>query len=751
MAATTVTALLAATFIGSLGVNTHVDYTVGAYSNRTNTINAINYLGVKNLRDSPESSRAYTIWPAIAEATGSKFIAYMPRSSPTAMQQALNRIPQLKSAGVLNYIEGANEPETPPAIAVGNSLGYAKTFQQKVYAMGREQGLKVINLSVGAGWTAADGWQGNYDSIGNQAAYVDFANAHTYPTVTSGMPYKTVKRINDLAQLSATGRRTFITEMGWNTASFPHGICAKNLLNGLMDAALLGNAKTYIFALFDDASGAWGLMNDDGTPRLAGTAFRNLFTLLKDSGNITPGSLSFELTGVQTERRVLFRKADGAYWLAIWDEAAGARTITLKLGSNANSIKVYDPTNGTAAIQTVKNTNTASISVNDRPMLIRIAMGTTLASEAPANPVILADDGTGADKAVAEMAVANATVPDPVVPEETVAEVETAQVLPKASSADVRHEKSVSAAPRVAAALPDSFTVARSILSFGKISAFLFETPAAEEEAFLPDARAMPTATPEASGDKVVTDETSAQEPKASETGASQAAAQSVDVSADDEINPPDTLMALADEPSTESVADISTQEAATKGVTANPTAADAVIDTSASNGTVEASANTNMILVRGTGNTVNAGPLTTQIYAVQGKNIINASSGSATISISGSENEINIGTGTTRIDDNGQNTVIKFSSIGAGQTDVYGAILSQGTKLDFASILAGTEWDKSNESLGKYLRLDLSGSTTVISVVPSGLADGMSHPIAALHNVSGITLADLLRVAIVT
>jgi hypothetical protein len=379
MAATTVTAILTATFVGSLGVNTHVADTTGGYANRTNTINAIKYLGVKNLRDCP-SARAVTVWPAVAAATGAKFIAYMPRSSPSSMQKALGYVPQLKNAGLLKYLEGANEPDTAPAMSAGNSLSYARSFQPKVYSTGKSLGLKVINLSVGAGWTSADGWQGNYDSIGNLAAYADFANAHTYPVVQTGMPYKTVKRINDLAQLGAVGRPAFITELGWNTSSAAQTTIAKNLMNGLMDAALLRNAGTYVYALFDDSSGKWGLMNNDATPRAAGKALRNLVTLLKDPGTISPGSLTFELVGMQTERRMLFRKSDGAYWLAIWDETAGARTITLKLNSTANSIKVYDPTNSTTPIQTVNNARTASISVNDRPLLIRIALGATLAS-----------------------------------------------------------------------------------------------------------------------------------------------------------------------------------------------------------------------------------------------------------------------------------------------------------------------------------------------------------------------------------
>ena len=48
----TSTALLASAFIASLGINTHLDYTVGPYSNTAVAENAINYLGVKNIRDS---------------------------------------------------------------------------------------------------------------------------------------------------------------------------------------------------------------------------------------------------------------------------------------------------------------------------------------------------------------------------------------------------------------------------------------------------------------------------------------------------------------------------------------------------------------------------------------------------------------------------------------------------------------------------------------------------------------------------
>jgi hypothetical protein len=387
MAATTSTALLASVFINSLGINTHVDYTTGAYSNRTNTINAIKYLGVKNLRDSPESSRAFTIWPQVSQAVGGKFIAYMPRLGPSDMEDALQRIPQLKSLGVLSYVEGANEPDVPAAIAKGNSLSYGANFQVKVFNMGRAQGLPVINMSPGAGWTAADGWQGNYDNIGNLAAYADYANAHTYPAVANGLPYKTVDRLNELAQLAAIGKSVIITEMGWNTATNSQTTVATNMLNGLMDAALLRNPRTYLFALFDDVSGNWGLMNADATPRVAGKALHNLVTLLGGGSASKAGSLTYELTGASTERSVLFQKQDNAYWLAVWDEVPGARTLTLKLPAAATRLAVYDPLNGTTAVKEVGNAASIAVSVDNRPMLIQIVLDATTQTASADKPV----------------------------------------------------------------------------------------------------------------------------------------------------------------------------------------------------------------------------------------------------------------------------------------------------------------------------------------------------------------------------
>ena len=104
----------AADFVGTLGVNTHIDFAAYGYQNLSVVEAAINYLGVKNLRDSPESTAdvgSNGTWLQVATATGAKFDAYIPEGSAANMQASLNLIPQLASQSILTSIEGGNEED----------------------------------------------------------------------------------------------------------------------------------------------------------------------------------------------------------------------------------------------------------------------------------------------------------------------------------------------------------------------------------------------------------------------------------------------------------------------------------------------------------------------------------------------------------------------------------------------------------------------------------------------------------------
>ena len=376
---TTVTAITATSFVGILGINTHIDFAAFGYQNLATVESALNYLGVRNVRDSAQNPADLTSWMQVAQATGVRFDDYMPEGSPAAMQNALSLVNQLASEGILNFIEGGNEEDDDYAISMGNSLSFTAHFQQQVYAVGHALGLPVINMSFGAGWTAANGWQGDYGAVGNLAAYADYGNGHTYPN-PGQTPDDAIQMINGLAPLAAAGRPVITTEIGWDNASFTQAQVAKYVVDAALDGIKDGDVKTYFYALFDDASGQFGLMNADGTPKPAGVALHDLTTLLADNGtnaaSFTPGSLTFTLGGTQsTDNSLLIQKSDGSDWLALWDETAAAHTVTLTLPAAAQQIVVFDPVTGTSSIASASNTGTISVSLGNDPLLLEIVPG----------------------------------------------------------------------------------------------------------------------------------------------------------------------------------------------------------------------------------------------------------------------------------------------------------------------------------------------------------------------------------------
>jgi hypothetical protein len=373
---TTLTAVTAASFINSLGVNTHIDFNNYGYQNLATVESALEYLGIKNVRDSAQSSSDLTAWLQVAQATGVKFDDYMPEGSPASMQSALNLVSQLAAEGVLNMIEGGNEEDDAYAASLGNTLTITAQFQQQVWALGQALHLPVINMSFGAGWTATNDWHGDYDKVGDLSAYTNYANAHTYPNPGQS-PDSAIQQINSDALLAAASRPVITTEIGWDNATFSQSSVAQYVVQAALDGIKDGDVKLYYYALFDDGSGQFGLMNQDGTPKPAGVALHDLTTLLADTGatanSFTPGSLSFTLGGNQaTDNTLLIQKSDGSDWLALWDETASTHSVTLTLASTASQIVVYDPVTGTSSVASVSNSNTINLSLGNDPLLIEI-------------------------------------------------------------------------------------------------------------------------------------------------------------------------------------------------------------------------------------------------------------------------------------------------------------------------------------------------------------------------------------------
>jgi hypothetical protein len=372
--------------VNSIGVNTHFDAYAHGYQNLTTSIAAINYMGIKNLRDSPNH---YTVlgqnglWQKVADGTGAKFDAFMNRSSPESNVKALANTKILAGQGIINYIEGTNESDTQPALDAGMTVAWAKNFQTQVYNTGKALGIPVINMSFGAGWTHLDGYQGNYDSVGDMSAVADYANAHTY--VGKGQyTDPTMERLNDLAHLAAKSRPVITTEIGWNLNTTSAIDVARFTLQAVLDGIENGNVKTYFYSLYDDPSGRWGLMNADGSARPAGTALHNLTTILADTGTPRNGTLTYGLTGsTANDHKLLMQKSTGVFELALWNERDAAHTITVNLGSAAQTVRIYNPLTGTAPIATYSNTSNISVTIPTSPIIVEIVPGGTTTNPPP--------------------------------------------------------------------------------------------------------------------------------------------------------------------------------------------------------------------------------------------------------------------------------------------------------------------------------------------------------------------------------
>jgi hypothetical protein len=361
-------------FIATLGINTHLDFAAYGYQNLATAESAIRYLGLRNLRDSAQRANDATLWQQVAQATGAHFDDYIAETSPAGMQTDLGFVPQLMHEGLLNFVEGGNEEDDAYPQSLGNTLATTAQFQQQVYVLGHQLGLKVINMSFGAGWTAANNWQGDYGSVGDLAAYADYANAHTYP-VPGQTPGYSINRLNGLALLAAGSRPVITTEVGWDeNQGFSQTQIAGYALDAALDGIKYGNVKTYYYALFDDGSGKFGLMNQDGTPKPAGEALHNLTTLLHDggvdAGSFMPQSLAYTLS--TSDDTVLMEKSNGTFWLAVWNENAVAHRATLTLGSAAAGIALFNPLTGTKVIGSVGATDHITFTVPGTPVIVQI-------------------------------------------------------------------------------------------------------------------------------------------------------------------------------------------------------------------------------------------------------------------------------------------------------------------------------------------------------------------------------------------
>ncbi|MGZ2424256.1 hypothetical protein ACVIRM_003218 [Rhizobium laguerreae] len=405
--------------IRSFGIDTHIDYTDGKYSNVGEVVKALDYLGLDTVRDHAPNSASdpngQTHLGDAAEA-GVQFVFSAQREvDPATVAQRLHAFVQAHPGSVVG-IEGPNEVNNWPVSYHGLSgQAAAVAYQKDLFAaVSADPLLKNIPVLGFTGYTVASA--------------SDYTTIHTYAK-DGDQPFSWLSRESGVQRAADPGKPLAITETGYHTSltadtnggweGVSEATQAKLLLNTLMDGAALGSKQTFIYELLDaysDPQGAnqekhFGLFHLDYSAKPAATAIHNLTEILADDSaqkaSFSAGALNYSIDGLPSSARsLLTEKSDGSYQIILWNEPdiwnqssdtaiqAATTAVKVNLGASFGSVKVFDPVTGTTAIKSLSNVSSLTLDVVDHPLIIEVA-GSGASTPPPANSHLYG--GTGND------------------------------------------------------------------------------------------------------------------------------------------------------------------------------------------------------------------------------------------------------------------------------------------------------------------------------------------------------------------
>jgi hypothetical protein len=418
--------------IDSIGVNTHLPYTDGAYADFSTVLADIQYLGLTNARDGIsdglDGAAPLSSYITLAQA-GIKFTINLFSGGTVAAADVtaqLAVVAQLEAAvpGSVIAVEGANEINNFPLTfnGVGGLTG-AVALQTAIYtAVQSDPALAGVAVDYFTGYGAGDVAAG--PDPATTLGLANYDTQHPYPT-NGEPPDLAVDPSEALSNETAPYGPAVYTETGYSTNGGTTGdvnadVQAKYTLDLLMDDAKNGIAETYIYQLLDayapdstQGDSGYGLFDYTGAPKEAAVAIHDLTTILADSGaNATTFAttpLDYTLGNLpSTGNSLELQKSDGATDIVvwnepeIWDESTGTEitvaptSVDVDLGATYQTVEVFDPLTSASPIETLTDVSELTLSVTDHPLIVEVepdsavscfAAGTRILTERGAVPV----------------------------------------------------------------------------------------------------------------------------------------------------------------------------------------------------------------------------------------------------------------------------------------------------------------------------------------------------------------------------
>lgn len=368
----TVRAFTTASFLDSVGINTHWTYHDTPYVLKYESlIEFLRESGIRHVRD--------RFSDRIAELGGhgisSTVIADLDGNSNGgrgAVREIVDRIKAINASGkYIVAVEGPNEPDNswPKHRKIYKGFGFlhgkrgfltgAIEFQKDLYKAVKgdpeTSTLPVIGFSI---CPVHDPLGLSPNPLGESelSPYVDWGNIHSFPgnnPYNVPFPYAGLERyywqsnfpsINldeypwalELYGRPYAPKPMAATEAGYAThgKGVSEAVQAKYIPRLCCEYFRLGFKRTFIYELADefndgDVEAHYGLLRLDLTPKPAYTALKSLLRLLEDEGGeFTPRSLDYELsvTGPEAYYRtdflhhLLLQKSDGDLYFLLWHE-----------------------------------------------------------------------------------------------------------------------------------------------------------------------------------------------------------------------------------------------------------------------------------------------------------------------------------------------------------------------------------------------------------------------------------------------
>ena len=238
------------------------------------------------------------------------------------------------------------------------------------------------------------------DKLGRLAS-ADFANTHCY--ADGGPPgfrwdwYMAKARLNCNKPIIATesGYHNSLAKEPQRALWIPgvsEKAAGKYIPRMLLEYFMRGIYRRYTYELIDlfptspKADHNFGLLHNDGLPKPAFTALRNLIALLKDPGpESATARLAYRLEGDTGKvRQLLLQKRDGRFFLILWQNAVSYDTraqrdlvvppvkVTLQFPTTL-SIRTFQPCLRPEPVTTRKDIDRLECEMSDEPLVVEIS------------------------------------------------------------------------------------------------------------------------------------------------------------------------------------------------------------------------------------------------------------------------------------------------------------------------------------------------------------------------------------------